>query len=84
MRNLFTKIFFGAMLANSIPAMWGDQPVRYHDREHNDDHEWNDGEDRAYRRFLEEKHRTYREFRRLKEKERQEYWHWRHEHMDRG
>jgi len=54
----------------------------YHDRNHNDDHEWNSHEDQAYRMYLKENHRKYREFSRLKENDQQSYWDWRHEHSD--
>ena len=59
-----------------------DQPRRYHDKEHKDDHEWNDREDRAYQKWLEEKHHAKHEFAKLKAKEQREYWKWRHEHPD--
>ena len=56
---------------------------RYHDARHNDDHEWNDRENRAYDKWLKEKHHAKREFAKLKAKEQREYWKWRHEHPDR-
>jgi hypothetical protein len=59
-----------------------DHPTRYHDRERNDDHEWNNREDRAYQKWLDEKHHAKREFAKLKNKEQREYWKWRHEHPD--
>lgn len=52
----------------------------YHDRDHNDDHRWNDDEDRAYRTWVRETHRQYHEFSKLKEEEQRRYWAWRHEH----
>jgi hypothetical protein len=88
MRRFFTNVLFGTLLTGSIAwtpvALKADQPPRYHDREHKDDHEWNDGEDRAYRRYLEERKRTYREFNKLKSNEQRDYWRWRHEHKDVG
>ena len=54
----------------------------YHDRRHNDDHQWNDREDRAYRAWGNEHHRRYKDFDRIKERDRQNYWAWRHEHSD--
>jgi GT2 family glycosyltransferase len=36
--------------------------VVYHDKGHNDDHEWNSHEDRAYRVYVKENHRRYRDF----------------------
>jgi Spy/CpxP family protein refolding chaperone len=59
-----------------------DNPVRYHDAQHNDDHEWNNREDRAYRIWAKENHRKYRAFSKLKDDDRQNYWNWRHEHSD--
>jgi ribulose kinase len=59
-----------------------DHPTRYHDQKHNDDHEWNDREDRAYQKWLEGKHHVKRDFAKLKAKEQREYWKWRHEHPD--
>ena len=58
-----------------------DQP-RYEDKAHHDTHEWNEAEDRAYRRWLEERHMKYHEFRKASKKEQAEYWKWRHEHPD--
>jgi type III secretory pathway component EscR len=55
---------------------------RYYDRDARDWHEWNEREDRAYRRFLEERHREYRHFAKASRRERQEYWKWRHRHLE--
>ncbi len=54
----------------------------YHDNAHNDDHQWNDHEDKAYRIWAKENHRKYQDFSRLKEKDQQAYWGWRHDHSD--
>jgi hypothetical protein len=54
----------------------------YHDKQHNDDHEWNSHEDKAYRMWAKENHRKYRDFAKLKEEDRQSYWAWRHDHSD--
>jgi Ni/Co efflux regulator RcnB len=54
----------------------------YHDKEHNDDHEWNNHEDRAYHAYVKENHRKYGNFARLNENDQQTYWGWRHEHSD--
>src|ERR1022692_3072291 len=42
----------------------------YHDKKHNDDHEWNAHEDQAYRMYAKENHRKYRDFSRLKDNDR--------------
>jgi hypothetical protein len=54
----------------------------YYDRDHKDCHAWDDHEGRAYQSWEETKHRTHREFSKLKNKEQSQYWKWRHEHPD--
>ena len=56
--------------------------VRYHDKVHNDDHEWNDHENQAYRMWVKDTHRKDIEFSKLKDRDRQNYWNWRHDHRD--
>ncbi len=60
-----------------------DQKARtYHDKQHNDDHEWNSHEDQAYRVWVKENHRKSTDFYKLKDSDQQAYWGWRHEHSD--
>jgi len=54
----------------------------YHDKQHNDDHEWNGQEDKAYHIYAKENHRKSSDFSKLKDNDRQNYWNWRHEHSD--
>jgi hypothetical protein len=54
----------------------------YHDKLHNDDHEWSNNEDQAYRAWGKDTHHKYKEFSKLKEGDQQAYWTWRHEHSD--
>src|SRR5712672_4203400 len=49
---------------------------RYYDPDEKDYHEWNTSEDRAYRVYLQDKHRDYIEFPKVKEKDRKEYYKW--------
>jgi hypothetical protein len=55
---------------------------KYHDKKNNDDHEWNNHEDQAYRMYAKENHRKYKDFSRLKDNDQQAYWGWRHDHSD--
>jgi hypothetical protein len=55
---------------------------RYHDAKHNDDHEWNDHENQAFRMWVQERHRKDDDFSRLKARDQQSYWDWRHNHSD--
>ena len=55
---------------------------RYYDRDAKDWHEWNEREDRAYHRYLEEKHLNNRDWVRMKKEEQRDYWRWRHTHND--
>ena len=59
-----------------------DRPRNYHDAKHNDDHEWNSHEDRAYRMWAKENHRKYKDFAKLRAEDQESYWGWRHEHSD--
>jgi hypothetical protein len=54
----------------------------YHDKQHNDDHEWNGQEDKAYRMWAKEGHRKPSDFAKLKDNDQQAYWGWRHDHSD--
>lgn len=54
----------------------------YRDDEHHDQHEWNDHEDRAYRMWLKEQHRKYKDFAKLRAEDQRNYWAWRHNHSD--
>jgi hypothetical protein len=69
-------------LSPSVLRAQDRNPRRYHDNGHNDDHEWNAHEDRAYRMWAKENHRRYVTFDRIPEQDRQSYWGWRHEHSD--
>jgi hypothetical protein len=55
---------------------------RYYDQDGRDWHEWNEQEERAYRRHLEERRREYRNWEKANPKEQKEYWKWRHRHPD--
>ena len=54
----------------------------YHDGDRNDDHHWDAHEDRAYRIWVKENHRRYREFAKINAEDQRAYWGWRHEHSD--
>jgi hypothetical protein len=54
----------------------------YHDVQHNDDHQWNNHEDQAYKMWNKENHRKSVTFGKLKDDDQQSYWGWRHEHSD--
>ncbi len=75
-----------ALLASTAmaPAMLRAQtaPVTYHDKGHNDDHEWNSQEDKAYGAYQKQYHHKNVEFSKLNEKDQQAYWGWRHNHSD--
>ena len=55
---------------------------RYYDRDSRDWHEWNEREDSAYRRYMQEQHRANREWAKANRKQQREYWKWRHSHPD--
>jgi len=61
-----------------------DKNHRVYDRDHKDYHQWNDNEARAYRQWYEQRFhgKEYRDFERLKRKDQDDYWKWRHLHGD--
>ena len=59
-----------------------EQTRAYQDSVRHDSHEWNEAEDRAYRRYLQEHHKKYHAFEKASKKEQQDYWKWRHDHPD--
>lgn len=83
--RIYNAVFIGATLLAPItltPASALAQDHTYHDKDHNDDHQWNDREDKAYRIWAKEQHRRYVTFDKLKDRDRQSYWTWRHDHDD--
>jgi hypothetical protein len=85
MPRFLNAILLSAVLLSPVaPTVLGanSHARSYHDKQHNDDHEWNSHEDKAYRMWVKENHRKYRDFAKLKEEDQQAYWAWRHEHSD--
>lgn len=69
-------------LALTTPMSSFAQDHRYHDKKHNDDHEWNDHEQQAYKIWQRDHHRKDMEFDRMSARDQQNYWNWRHSHSD--
>jgi len=70
------------MAPPTLPAQNNKGARSYHDKQHNDDHQWNNHEDQAYRMYAKQNHRKYHNFSTLKENDQQAYWGWRHDHSD--
>jgi hypothetical protein len=79
-RLLVGGLLLGALITPAAVQADGDR--RYYDREGKDYHTWNSHEDHAYRVYLGEQHREYREFPRATVVERRDYYRWRHVHPD--
>jgi hypothetical protein len=69
-----------AMAPTALRAQ--EKATTYHDKEHNDDHQWNAHETQAYRMYAKQNHRKYQEFSTLNDNDQQAYWGWRHDHSD--
>lgn len=89
MSNFWNAALLGAALTVSIAlpttALRAEDQRNtrtYHDKQHNDDHQWNNHEDQAYRMWAKENHRKSTTFYKLKDDDQQSYWGWRHEHSD--
>jgi hypothetical protein len=83
MRSFLIALTLGSALVTPMTVRADDHPKRYYDRNQKDWHEWNDSEDRAFRRYLEEQHRAYHGWDKANRKEQDSYWKWRHDHPDR-
>src|SRR5580704_1998220 len=55
---------------------------RYYDPTYKEYHVWDSKEDRAYHMYVEQTHRNYEDFPKVKVTEQTEYWKWRHDHPD--
>jgi hypothetical protein len=83
-RPLFMRTYLSSLLL--VAALAGPSAgcaARIYDEPRQDYHHWNGREERAYRVYLAERHREYREFGRLERRDQEEYWEWRHSHPDR-
>jgi hypothetical protein len=82
---LFSALVLSSAMMVPVSAKADDRDHherRYYDRRGHDYHTWNGNEDRAYRAYLDEHHRPYRDFGRVGRGERDNYWGWRHQHPD--
>jgi hypothetical protein len=79
---ILSGFLLGAALIAPLVVNADDHDRRYYDRDHRDYHEWNTREDRAYRVYLGEQHRNYREFSRETRYRQGHYFRWRHRHPD--
>jgi hypothetical protein len=81
LRNAALFLAVAFPLAINSPVLKAEDH-HYHDTAHNDDHAWNNHEDRAYRMWAKQNHRRYVAFPKLRQDDQQAYWSWRHEHSD--
>jgi hypothetical protein len=81
-RYVSSLFLAAALLAPpGIMAAFAPQEQQHEERAR-EEHRYYDGENRAYRRYLEERHREYVDFDHANRRQQQAYWHWRHEHPD--
>lgn len=81
MTKFLGTLALSLMLATPA-AVLGQDSRRYEDKAHHDSHEWNANEDQAYRRYLNEHHKKYRDFDKASKRDQNDYWNWRHAHSD--
>ena len=91
MFRFINVLLLGASLTISVAAIAQDrddrkenheqqQSKRYYDKSSKDYHAWNQDEDRRYHDYLKEKHLKDRDFDKLKDRDRDAYFKWSHEH----
>ncbi len=76
----FQRAALVAALAAPVIATGCAVHARYYDRAHSDYHVWGAAEVQPYGRWETENHRTHVDYGKLKDKDRQAYWNWRHDH----
>jgi hypothetical protein len=89
MKRYFSTLLLGGALLLPVATVRADDDHRDNDRRYYDSygrdyHNWDNREDQAYRRYLQERNEQYRDYVRLKKNEQREYWKWRHHHPDVG
>lgn len=84
MRRFLSSLLLGVVMCTPVVVRASDDhPKRYYDRDKKDYHEWNEGEERAYRHWIEEeRHQKYRPWAKSRREEQSQYWRWRHDHPD--
>ena len=80
--GFFCRVVLAAFITAAVTSTGCAVRVRTYDPYYHDYHRWDHDEDRAYRRFLDERHERYRDFKGLDSDEQQQYWRWRHDHKD--
>ena len=82
---ILSALALSAALIGPAVARDGDanhQDKRYYDKGGKDYHAWNSDEDHAYRAYLQDQHREYRDFGKVKRGKQEQYFKWRHGHPD--
>jgi hypothetical protein len=82
-KGFLGPLVLGASMLAPLLTVGCAEHVRYYDDYRADYHPWNDGEVRAYRVWLVERHYEYRDFNRLNREQQRDYWRWRHDHPGR-
>jgi hypothetical protein len=76
-------LFLTAVLGSALAGIGCASHVRVYDPYYTDYHTWNHDEVVYYNQWAVETHRDpHRDFRKLNEQEKKEYWTWRHNHGD--
>ncbi len=81
-RCLGSLMLAAAFLAPAVTVGCATRTYRYYDPYHSDYHRWDRHEDAYYQQWVIESRRDRRDFRRLNDDERKQYWTWRHSHHD--
>ena len=82
MKKLCTALCLTVALGVPAYVTAQDHDKKIFDKRHNDYHEWNDREDKAYHIYWEQNHHAYVDWDHASERQREAYWNWRHKHSD--
>jgi hypothetical protein len=80
--SLAAAIAAPILLVSEVNAQEASLQVRVYDGNHHDYHNWDSHEERAYRVYLTDHHREYRDYNHQSKKQQSNHWAWRHSHPD--
>lgn len=84
-RNYRMSIIVAATVTSAVLGGTGCVArMQLYDTDRQDYHRWDGRENRAYQRYLTERHEEYRGMSSLSDEDQRNYWRWRHAHQDAG
>jgi hypothetical protein len=80
--RILNSTFLAASLLFTVASSGCAGRVRVYDEYHTDWHNWDHNENLEYRRYHDERHEPFRDYKKLNKDEQKDYWNWRHNQTD--